>query len=89
MRVDAEAPTIRLADYRPPAYLADGVELTFVLDPAATRVRARVALPPQPGARRTRVRSTSGSTGATSSSSRRRSTAPRCRRTRSPSTPRA
>ncbi len=42
MRVDAQAPTIRLADYRPPAYLADAVELTFVLDPAATRVRARV-----------------------------------------------
>ncbi len=43
MRVDAQAPTIRLADYRPPAYLADTVELTFVLDPAATRVRTRVA----------------------------------------------
>ena len=43
MRVDAQAPTIRLADYRPPAYLADTVELTFALDPAATRVRARVA----------------------------------------------
>ena len=43
MRVDAQAPTIRLADYRPPAYLADAVELTFVLDPAATRVRARVS----------------------------------------------
>ena len=52
MRVDAEAPTIRLADYRPPAYLAESVELTFALDPAATRVRARVELPPQPGARR-------------------------------------
>jgi aminopeptidase N len=43
MRVDAEAPTIRLADYRPPAYLADAVELTFRLAPQATRVRARVA----------------------------------------------
>ncbi|HRO13007.1 MAG TPA: aminopeptidase N, partial [Amaricoccus sp.] len=42
MRVDAEAPTIRLADYRLPAYLAESIELTFVLDPAATRVRARV-----------------------------------------------
>ena len=52
MRVDAEAPTIRLADYRLPAYLAETVELTFVLDPAATRVRARVALLPQPGAGR-------------------------------------
>ena len=89
MRVDAEAPTIRLADYRPPAYLADGVELTFVLDPAATRVRARVALPPQPGARGRGSARPAGSTGAASSSSRRRSTAPRCRRTRFPSTPRA
>ena len=43
MRVDAQAPTIRLADYRPPAYLADTVELTFPLDPAATRVRSRVS----------------------------------------------
>ena len=43
MRVDAQAPTIRLADYRPPAFLAETVELTFALAPAATRVRARVA----------------------------------------------
>ncbi len=43
MRADAEAQTIRLADYRPPAFLADTVELTFALAPSATRVRARVA----------------------------------------------
>ena len=43
MRTDAWASTIRLADYRPPAFLAESVELTFALDPAATRVRARVS----------------------------------------------
>ena len=48
MRTDAQAPTIRLADYRPPAWLADTVELTFRLDPAATRVRARIAFRPNP-----------------------------------------
>ncbi len=42
MRVDAQAPTIRLADYRPPAFLVDTVDLGFVLDPDATRVRARI-----------------------------------------------
>ena len=88
MRVDAEAPTIRLADYRLPAYLAETVELTFVLDPAATRVRARVGFHRNP-ARADEAPPTCGSTDATSSSSRRRSTAPRCRRTPCPSTPRA
>ena len=77
MRVDAEAPTIRLADYRPPAFLADTVELTFGLDPAATRVRARVAFRRNP-ARAGEGRSTSASTGATSSSSPPPSTARRC-----------
>jgi aminopeptidase N len=49
MRVDAQAaPRIRLADYRPPAYLVDTVELTIALDPEATRVRARLALRPNP-----------------------------------------
>jgi aminopeptidase N len=39
------APTaIRREDYRPPAYLVDTVDLHFELDPAATRVRARLAL---------------------------------------------
>ena len=89
MRTDARAPTIRLADYRPPAFLAESVELTFALDPAATRVRARVSLPPQPRARRRAGRSTCGSTAAASGSSRPRSTARRCRRTPSPSTTRA
>ncbi len=48
MPVDAQPatdrpPTIRLADYRLPEYLVETVELTFVLDPAATRVRSRIA----------------------------------------------
>ncbi|MEE3500556.1 aminopeptidase N [Acidiphilium acidophilum] len=34
----------RLADYRPPAFLVDTVDLIFDLDPAATRVRATIAL---------------------------------------------
>ena len=40
---DTPPPTIRLADYRPPAFLAESIELTFRLDPTATQVRARVA----------------------------------------------
>ncbi|HEY5790044.1 MAG TPA: aminopeptidase N, partial [Gammaproteobacteria bacterium] len=35
---------IRLADYRPPAYAVDTVELRVELDPARTRVHARLAL---------------------------------------------
>ena len=34
----------RLADYRPPAFLVDAVELGFTLDPHATLVRSRLAL---------------------------------------------
>src|SRR5262245_55028486 len=34
----------RLADYRPPNFLVDTVELAFDLDEAATRVRSRLAL---------------------------------------------
>ncbi len=33
-----------LSDYKPPAFLVDRVDLTFALDPAATRVRSRLAL---------------------------------------------
>ena len=39
-----------LADYRPPAFLVDRVDLTFDLDPAATRVRSRLALRRNPAA---------------------------------------
>jgi aminopeptidase N len=35
---------VRLADYAPPAYLVDTVELTFELNEAATKVTARLAL---------------------------------------------
>ena len=49
MRADT-APTIRLSDYRPPAFLAEGVELTFALHPTATRVKARVAFRRNPEA---------------------------------------
>ena len=49
MRVDAEAPTIRLADYRPPAYLVDTRRARPSRSrPAATRVRARIAFRPNP-----------------------------------------
>ena len=89
MRTDAQAPTIRLADYRPPAFLADTVELTFALAPTATRVTRAGRLPPQPGPRRRQARSTSASTAAASTWSPPPSTARRCRRTRSPSTTRA
>ena len=35
---------VRLADYAPPAFLVDTVDLTFELDEAATKVTARMAL---------------------------------------------
>ncbi len=40
---DSAPHTTRRADYRPPAFLIDTVELDFRLDPAATLVRARLA----------------------------------------------
>jgi aminopeptidase N len=48
MREDPSGPVVRLADYRPPAFLVETVELTVNLDPAAARVRARVAFRPNP-----------------------------------------
>ena len=41
MRTDIPQP-VRLADYRPPAFLIDEVSLDFTLDPHATRVKARL-----------------------------------------------
>ncbi len=41
MRTDVPQP-IRLADYRPPAFQIDEVELLFTLEPSATRVKARL-----------------------------------------------
>ncbi len=40
----------RLADYRPPEFVVDTVELTFDLDPAATHVAARLAMRRNPDA---------------------------------------
>ena len=45
---DAASPTIRLADYTPPAFLVDTVHLTFDLHPKTTRVIARIAFRPNP-----------------------------------------
>jgi aminopeptidase N len=42
------APMIRLEDYLPPAFLVERVDLTFVLDPNATRVRSRMVFAPNP-----------------------------------------
>ena len=47
MRSDQAQP-IRLADYRPPDYLIETVELDILLHPTATRVRATLALRPNP-----------------------------------------
>ena len=41
------APTVRLADYAPPDFLADEVALSFRLAPQGARVRARVSVPAQ------------------------------------------
>src|SRR5690242_10075842 len=43
MRTDTPQP-IRLADYRPPAFLVDDVQLHFDLQPNATRVKARLSV---------------------------------------------
>jgi aminopeptidase N len=45
-----QAPPIRLQDYRPPDWLVETVDLDVSLDPKATRVRARLALKPNPKA---------------------------------------
>ena len=47
MRTDIAQP-IRLADYRPPDWLVETVHLDFALHPTETRVRARLALRPNP-----------------------------------------
>src|SRR5260370_40059016 len=45
-----QAPPVRLQDYRPPDWLVETVDLDVSLDPKATRVRARLALKPNPQA---------------------------------------
>ncbi len=47
---NASAAPVRLADYRPPAFLVDHVALTFELDPAETVVRTRLVLRRNPAA---------------------------------------
>jgi aminopeptidase N len=41
---DTALPEIKRADYRPPAFLIDDVDLHFALDPAATIVRSRLSV---------------------------------------------
>jgi aminopeptidase N len=48
MRTDTPQP-IRLADYRPPAFLIDEIALDFRLEPRATRVKARLKVRRNPG----------------------------------------
>ena len=43
MRTDTPQ-QVRLADYRPPAFLIDDTDLTFILEPSATRVKARLTI---------------------------------------------
>ena len=43
MRTDTPQP-VRLAEYRPPAFLIDEVHLDIALEPAATRVKARLTV---------------------------------------------
>ena len=50
---DAAPQTIYLADYTPPAYLVDSVQLTFKLGPTNTRVFSRIAFRPNPEATNT------------------------------------
>ncbi len=50
MRTDLAKP-IRLADYRPPDYLIDTVDLDISLDAHATRVLARLSIRPNPKGR--------------------------------------
>jgi aminopeptidase N len=45
-----QPPPVRLADYRPPDWLLDTVSLDVSLDKSATRVRATLALRPNPAA---------------------------------------
>ncbi|WP_133488063.1 aminopeptidase N [Aliiroseovarius marinus] len=47
---DAAPQPIYLADYTPPAYLIDGVELVFHLHPTATRVVSTIRFRPNPDA---------------------------------------
>ncbi|WP_425532061.1 aminopeptidase N [Ancylobacter crimeensis] len=45
---DADSQPVRLADYRPPEWLVDTVELDVCLHPTATSVRSKLTLRPNP-----------------------------------------
>ena len=47
---DTAPQTIHLKDYAPFGFLVDSVELSFRLDPHATRVASRIAFRPNPAA---------------------------------------
>ena len=49
MRTEQAVP-VRLADYRPPDWLVETVDLDVALDPTRTRVRAKLKLAPNPDA---------------------------------------
>ena len=49
---DAAAHEIRLADYTPPGFLIDTVDLSFDLDEAATKVTSRLTLRRNPAGSR-------------------------------------
>ena len=51
MSRDAVPPPVRLGDYRPPDWLVDTVHLDVQLHPTAARIRARLALRPNPEGR--------------------------------------
>ena len=53
---------VRLADYRPPDYLIDAVDLDISLDPHATRVVSRLSLRPNPAGRPARRLSSTATT---------------------------
>ena len=48
MKFERETRAIQLSEYAPPPFLVERVDLTFMLDPAATRVRARISFTPSP-----------------------------------------
>ena len=48
MRTDTAKPPVRLADYRPPDYLIDRVELDINLHLTRTLVRSRLYIHPNP-----------------------------------------
>jgi aminopeptidase N len=52
MMREADATAVRLSEYRPYDWLVDTVDLDFQLEPQATRVRAKLAMRPNPKGRK-------------------------------------